>query len=620
MKSIFKILLPICGIVFLFTCSKEEIDVAALSDFPPSFVSIFPADGGKASKAAFTEVKVVFADGTTSPLSTGSLALLDGSGTEIASTSGSLSGTRDSLVIPGSEFNPADLPVGNYGLSISVTDSKGQEVTKTTTFELSLLPFAANHDEMFIAGGFNGWGADVMTLIGPNTWEIKEIDLLGDGWKFKNCVDWCDEDWGDADCDGRMSSNMDAGGNDNTACGDAGLVNVQFNDETLTYTVVPAVNFNQNISGLFLLGTFNNFRGSDYKFAQTADNVWELKDVLINMGDEFKFAEMEDFVGQNFGDSDGDGIAELGGDFITFGEQSGFYDITFNDKSLAYTFTFLRFPSIGIIGDATPGGWDSDTDLSDDDGDGIFEINIELTDGEAKFRANDDWAVNWGATDFPSGVGELNGPNIPIVAGTYDVTFNPATGEYTFTEDAGFMSMGIIGDATPGGWDADTDMIDNGDGTYRLVIGLTDGAVKFRADDDWADNWGATDFPSGTGTPGGDNIPVTAGIYLVTFNSATGEYNFGPASIGIIGSATPTGWDSDTDMTPTGASAPGELTLSIDLVDGEVKFRVNDDWGYNWGGADFPSGTAEFNGANIGATAGSYTVKLNVNTGAYSFE
>jgi hypothetical protein len=40
--------------------------------------------------------------------------------------------------------------------------------------------------------------------------------------------------------------------------------------------------------------------------------------------------------------------------------------------------------------------------------------------------------VNWGATEFPTGIGVQNGSNIPITAGTYVVVFNDITGGYNF--------------------------------------------------------------------------------------------------------------------------------------------------------------------------------------------
>ena len=38
---------------------------------------------------------------------------------------------------------------------------------------------------------------------------------------------------------------------------------------------------------------------------------------------------------------------------------------------------------------------------------------------ELKFRENMDWAVNWGAADFPAGTAEQDGANIPVPPGTY---------------------------------------------------------------------------------------------------------------------------------------------------------------------------------------------------------
>ena len=53
-------------------------------------------------------------------------------------------------------------------------------------------------------------------------------------------------------------------------------------------------------------------------------------------------------------------------------------------------------------------------------------------DTELKFAADGSWSVNWGDAAFPVGIGVGNGPNIPVVAGTYDVIFNDILGEYYF--------------------------------------------------------------------------------------------------------------------------------------------------------------------------------------------
>ncbi|MFN3175289.1 MAG: SusF/SusE family outer membrane protein [Phaeodactylibacter xiamenensis] len=530
MKNFLKIssILVLAGLV-AFSCTKDEIDVEALTDFAPGIVSISPANNSKIVVGNF-DLKVIVADGESSPLSEISVQLLDEFGNTLADATQAVTGTRDSIVVPGADFAvPAEqLGAGIYSMNITVSDAKGQTTNRSTSFEISLLPFAANHDEMWIAGGFNGWGGDAMTLVADHTWEVSGIDLLGDEWKIKNCLDWCDEDWGDTDCNGFMESNL-SGGNGNTACGYSGEVTVTFNDETLEYTVRPAVEFATNLSGLYLLGTFNNFDGDEFRFQLTGDNTWELAEVELAEGDEFKFAEMPNFMGKNFGDADGDGVAEEFGSNTMFMGDPGIYKITFNDATLEYTMEFLGtgggggFESIGIIGSATPGGWDAETPMTDN-GDGTYSILIGLLDGEAKFRADNDWAVNWGATDFPSGTGTQDGPNIPVTFGLYEVTFNPETGEYSFEA----ASVGIIGDSTPDGWDADTDMMpDPAEPSVQTVnIELTDGEAKFRLNNDWGVNWGAGDFPSGIGTQDGPNIPVTAGNYTVRFNVLTGEYSF----------------------------------------------------------------------------------------------
>ena len=53
-----------------------------------------------------------------------------------------------------------------------------------------------------------------------------------------------------------------------------------------------------------------------------------------------------------------------------------------------------------------------------------------LTDGEIKFRADDAWDVSWGSDTALSGFATLGGPNIPAMAGTYDIWFNDLDGGY----------------------------------------------------------------------------------------------------------------------------------------------------------------------------------------------
>ena len=112
------------------------------------------------------------------------------------------------------------------------------------------------------------------------------------------------------------------------------------------------------------------------------------------------------------------------------------------------------------------------------------------------------------------------------------------------------------------------------------------------------------------GTPDG-----TGGYYLIHVDTNALTYNLTKISWGIIGNATPTGWDSDTDMVYDSATKIWSLTLDLteqEAPDNGIKFRANDGWDINLGdtGAD---GTMEFGGENIGITEdGNYTITLDV--------
>jgi hypothetical protein len=198
---------------------------------------------------------------------------------------------------------------------------------------------------------------------------------------------------------------------------------------------------------------------------------------------------------------------------------------------LVMTFiTQAQVNSVAIIGSGTPGGWDAETPMVlVDDSLQLYGVTINLTANEVKFRANGAWDINWGDTGFPIGTGVQGGPNIPIaVAGEYNVLFSALTGVYYFVYES---PIGILGDATPTGWDEDINLFPSATDTnaYFITLPLVQGKAKFRQDDAWDIAWGDGGFPAGIGNvePGSANINVPeAGNYTVTFVLSTGEYNF----------------------------------------------------------------------------------------------
>lgn len=131
----------------------------------------------------------------------------------------------------------------------------------------------------------------------------------------------------------------------------------------------------------------------------------------------------------------------LGGDPGAFPVSAdGYYKLTVNTDEQTFTWepadgaSATTYSTVGIIGAATPGGWDADTDLTQSAfNPHIWFINdISLTTEAFKFRANDAWDVNWGiASAALSDKANLgSGDNMTVEEGTYDVWFNDLTGRY----------------------------------------------------------------------------------------------------------------------------------------------------------------------------------------------
>lgn len=79
--------------------------------------------------------------------------------------------------------------------------------------------------------------------------------------------------------------------------------------------------------------------------------------------------------------------------------------------------------------------------------------------------------------------------------------------------------------------------------------------------------------------------------------------------IGLVGSATPNGWDAP-DQKMDYNAATGTWDITIDLIVGDIKFRKNDAWAWNLGGT---TTNLVHNGDNIPITeAGNYTISLTI--------
>ena len=197
--------------------------------------------------------------------------------------------------------------------------------------------------------------------------------------------------------------------------------------------------------------------------------------------------------------------------------------------------------------------------------------------------------------------GELQTLVIPG-AGTWIVTLDMNNLTYTVGKPILYMA----GDAN--GW-KQIDVLNSDDGAHFTgYMYLNQNGFKFSTQPNWdGTNYGA-DFDT---APDAGNIVITeeAGFYQVDVDLSAKTYTLTPFTIGIIGSATPKGWDGDTNMTYNPEERSWELK-DVELTDGEMKFRHTNDWSLSWGG-ELDNLTTQ-NGPNIAVAAGTYDIKLYV--------
>ncbi len=141
-----------------------------------------------------------------------------------------------------------------------------------------------------------------------------------------------------------------------------------------------------------------------------------------------------------------------------------------------------------------------------------------------------------------------------------------------------------------------------------------DNEFKFVPVPSWSGDQGGTNTGVGaggvnTGTVGGGNNAhiLGAGYYLVELDKNTDTYKASPKNWGVIGDATPTGWNGDTDLVYNPVTGTLELTLA--LTAGGLKFRPNDSWGEDVGDGNADGVLDRLSNNNISITvAGNYKI------------
>ena len=158
-------------------------------------------------------------------------------------------------------------------------------------------------------------------------------------------------------------------------------------------------------------------------------------------GQGFKLIHTPGSWDEQWGMADGVLVKNDGGSGNIEVSEDGYYLITYDMDMDALTITKYTggagvYTAIGIPGDYND--WSPAATLmnpmsnSFENHDWVKKDANYANDTDLKFAADGSWAVNWGSTLFPVGVGEQGGANIHVPAGTYDIIFNDILGTYYF--------------------------------------------------------------------------------------------------------------------------------------------------------------------------------------------
>lgn len=316
----------------------------------------------------------------------------------------------------------------NVESKVSVNLASGDAVAintvGTTTAKLKPSPTPAIDEKgYYMLGEVNGndWGPKDpvwMTKVSDGVYQLKVTTKKDknyfkfyEGSKWDESGNWdvintgvmgCEKD-GSEDASGTIYYTGDSWGTPQTmVIAGAGTWIVTLDMNKLSYSVVKPI--------LYMAGDANGWNQID---VLNSDDGVNFKGYMYLNQKGFKFCSQPNWDGTNYGGA----FFGQESDNIMMTEEAGFYQVDVDLSAKTYTLTPF---TIGIIGNATPKGWDGDTNMTYNPEERCWELkDVTLKDGEMKFRHTNDWNLSWG--------GELdnlttqNGPNIVVAAGTYDI-------------------------------------------------------------------------------------------------------------------------------------------------------------------------------------------------------
>lgn len=418
------------------------------------------------------------------------------------------------------------------------------------------------YDHVWVMGDYSGWSHDKAQLLynyskdgNIFTGVVDFEDKAASGIKFTGAASWDEAtgNWGTAnpdDASEAASVTLLNGSNDNIMCYAKRFYKFTLDKKALVLTK------DWGADKIGVVGTINNWAAPDVEMAFNKDYLRFWVDLEVTGDQEIKFRADEDWV-YNWGAD-----AKLGGDNIKVGtgKYRVYLDLNKGTVELNEKMYGKDEPSASggepepekpavwsLIGTIGGTNWDTDTDMTNTDGEVWIARSVALTaNDEFKLRFGHDWPDAVGGTEanskstidptnpydvFKPVLGTVfatGGMNIQVgVEGTYDVTYDNAAKTILVENHKALFSL--IGDINGSGWGKDFVMTQDGDVWTSPVVTIG-GEFKIRYDFSWADS---NTYGVAEGTtveigkeftvvqPGGNIKVPEAGDYKVIFNAKT---------------------------------------------------------------------------------------------------
>lgn len=336
-----------------------------------------------------------------------------------------------------------------FALKASVGEGKSQMISSIGgkdfyygPYTMTIQPFPSSfviEPNYYLIGSINGWDMATAVKFNPSgedpydnpvftlKLEVSNDDAAS-GWWWKvvpestfvtgGWIDAANASFGVAENGDEATEGLLVPRTDTQDCGagclkTAGQLLMTINMEEGTYSFTAAADF------LYTPGDANGWNQLNSQQLATTDYSNYFGYAVLSPNG-FKFTNAPDWNHTNFGAGAEEGSLATNSDAgnLTVPE-AGLYWCNVNIAALTYNVTYIS--TIGIIGDATPEGWDSSTALTSDDY-LVWKGEVNLGEGKFKFRANNDWAVNLGGdmNDLTQGGADIESPG----AGTYEVTLD----------------------------------------------------------------------------------------------------------------------------------------------------------------------------------------------------